>query len=117
MAHLSPSCPIIQAKFHKLVNMAPGDIRSWANDPRSRCASFPATRRRLPALATLKAKRGPWSESDCRYAKRVVSFNARHIGQMKRFGCTMRETVALRNWGHMPRCPMPPKGCTPRKRK
>lgn len=108
------SCPAVRAKFHRLVNMTPAQIRDWAKDPRSRCASFEQTRRRLPALAALKAKAGEWTDADCRYAQRVNSFNSRHIGQMRRFGCTVRETVALRNWGHMPRCPMPPAGCATR---
>ena len=109
------ACPADQAKFHKLVNMSPAAIRAWAKDPRAKCASFEQTRRRLPALANLKAKsRGAWTEADCKYARRVNSFNTRHLGQMKRFGCTLRETVALRNWGHMPRCPMPTQGCSAR---
>ena len=109
------ACPADQAKFHRLVNMGPGEIRRWAKDPRAKCASFEQTRKRLPALADLKAKpRDQWTETDCRYARRVNSFNTRHLGQMKRFGCTMRETVALRNWGHMPKCPMPTAGCSTR---
>jgi hypothetical protein len=108
-------CPLDMRKFHRLANMSAGEIRAWARDPRAKCASFEQTRKRLPALASLKAKpRGSWTEADCKYARRVNSFNARHIGQMKRFGCTVRETVALRNWGHMPRCPMPPQGCATR---
>lgn len=106
------ACPTIAAKFHRLVNMTPASIKAWAKDPRAKCASFEQTRRRLPALADLKAKaRDKWTPIDCKYAQRVVSFNSRHLGQMRRFGCTVRETVALRNWGHMPKCPMPPKGC------
>jgi hypothetical protein len=109
------ACPVIQNRFHQLVNMTAGEIRSWARDSRAKCASFPETRARLPMLANLKAKsRDRWDSGDCQYAQRVISFNSRHIGQMKRFGCTMRETVALRNWGHMPKCPMPPKGCSTR---
>lgn len=109
------ACILDMVNFHRLVNMSPREIRSWARDPRAKCASFEQTRRRLPALARLKEKhRASWTEKDCQYARRVNSFNARHIGQMKRFGCTVRETVALRNWGHMPRCPMPPKGCSTR---
>lgn len=110
------ACPTVQRDFHRLVNMGAAEIRSWAKDPRAKCASFPETRARLPMLASLKAKKGAWTQRDCQYAQRVISFNSRHIGQMARFGCTVRETVALRNWGHMPKCPMPPKGCTPRKR-
>lgn len=102
-------CPAIRAKFHKLVNMTPREILAWYKDPRSRLASFPETRRRLPKLAALKAKKGEWSSTDCTYGQRVNSFNARHRGQMKRFGCTVGETVALRNWGHDPGCPLPPK--------
>jgi hypothetical protein len=105
------SCPADKAKFHRLVNMTPAAIRAWAKDPRAKCASFESTRQRLPKLAALKSKRGEWSEADCKYARRVNSFNSRHLGQMKRFGCTVRETVALRNWGHMPKCPMPPHDC------
>ncbi len=109
------TCPITQNRFHQLVNMKAPEIRSWAKDPRSKCASFPETRARLPMLADLKAKgRRKWNQNDCAYAERVISFNTRHLGQMKRFGCTLRETVALRNWGHMPKCPMPPFGCSVR---
>lgn len=108
------SCPATKRDFHRLVNMTPSAIRAWAKDPRAKCASFEQTRRRLPALANLKAKKGDWTEADCRYAKRVVSFNSRHLGQMKRFGCTLRETVALKNWGHSPRCKLP-KACSPRR--
>ena len=110
------ACPTVQRDFHRLVNMGAAEIRAWAKDPRAKCASFPETRARLPMLAALKAKKSEWTQRDCQYGLRVISFNSRHIGQMKRFGCTVRETVALRNWGHMPKCPMPPKGCTPRKR-
>lgn len=109
---MASSCPAVHAKFHKLVNMSSAQIRAWARDPRAKCASFEQTRKRLPALADLKAKRGPWADADCKYANRVINFNTRHRGQMKRFGCTVRETVALRNWGHMPKCPMPPANCS-----
>jgi hypothetical protein len=108
------ACPVDQRKFHRLVNMSSGEIRAWSRDPRSRCASFEQTRKRLPALAALKAKKADWTEADCRYARRVNSFNARHLGQMKRFGCTLRETVALMNWGHKPKCRLPPEGCSTR---
>lgn len=111
---MAKSCADVRKLFHKLVNMTPGKILAWKKDPRSKCASFEATRRRLPHLAKLKAKKGEWDGADCNYARRVNSFNTRHLGQMKRFGCTVRETVALRNWGHMPKCPMPPKGCSKR---
>ena len=104
-------CPADARLFHRLVNMSPKEIASWAKDPRARCASFESTRRRLPHLAKLKGKKEVWDRSDCNYARRVNSFNSRHLGQMKRFGCTLRETVALRNWGHMPKCPMPPMNC------
>jgi hypothetical protein len=108
-------CPADLKVFRKLVNMSPESIRSWAKDPRARCASFEQTRKRLPALASLRAKSpGSWNESDCRYARRVNSFNSRHLGQMKQFGCTLRETVALMNWGHRPKCPMPPMDCAKR---
>jgi hypothetical protein len=110
------ACPVIQRKFHRLVNMTPREIVAWSKDPRAKCASFPETRARLPALAKLKAKTGEWTDADCKYGQRVVSFNSRHLGQMKRFGCTFRETAALMNWAHRPNCPMPPKDCTPRKR-
>ena len=108
-------CPADLSVFRRLVNMSPESIRSWAKDPRARCASFESTRRRLPALANLRAKNpASWTETDCKYARRVNNFNTRHLGQMKRFGCTLRETVALRNWGHMPKCPMPTAGCSTR---
>lgn len=116
-------CPVDQSIFHRLVNMSPAAIRAWARDPRAKCASFEQTRKRLPTLAKLKAKaKDRWTEADCKYARRVNGFNSRHLGQMKRFGCTVRETVALRNWGHAPRCALPktcaarpPAGKAPRK--
>lgn len=108
-------CPVDARVFHRLVNMAPREIASWAKDPRARCASFEQTRRRLPQLAKLKGKRiDSWAAADCQYAKRVNSFNTRHLGQMKQFGCTLRQTVALMNWGHKPKCPMPKAGCSTR---
>jgi hypothetical protein len=110
------ACPVVQRKFHRLVNMTPREILAWSKDPRSKCASYDSTRARLPALAKLKGKAGEWTESDCKYAQRVVSFNSRHLGQMKRFGCTERETAALLNWAHRPKCPMPSTSCKPRKR-
>lgn len=92
--------------------MSPKSIRAWAKDPRAKCASFEQTRKRLPALASLREKPvARWTEADCKYARRVNSFNTRHLGQMKRFGCTLRQTVALLNWGHRPKCPMPPMDC------
>jgi hypothetical protein len=93
-----------QQRFHSLVNMSPSAIRKWANDPRARCASFQATRDRLPALAKLKAKpRSRWTRADYAYAKRVISFNARFLGMVKQHGCTTKMTVALMNWGHKPK--------------
>ena len=109
------ACPIIQRRFHELVNMSPSSIRAWAKDSRSKCASFEQTRKRMPALASLKAKsRSDWNDADCKYAQRVVSFNSRHLGQMKRFGCTPRATAALMNWGHRPKCPLPSSSCSTR---
>jgi hypothetical protein len=108
-------CPADLTKFRKLVNMSPKSIRSWARDPRARCASFESTRQRLPALANLREKPvNRWTEKDCTYARRVNSFNTRHLGQMRQFGCTLRQTVALLNWGHKPKCPMPPPDCAKR---
>lgn len=105
------ACPDVQAAFRRAVNMSPDAIRAWARDPRARLASYESTRRRLPGLADLRAKpASSWTGADCSRAQRVVSFVARHTGQMARFGCTPRETVALRNWGHAPRCPLPPRG-------
>ena len=50
------ACPTVQRDFHRLVNMGAAEIRSWAKDPRAKCASFPETRARLPMLASLKAQ-------------------------------------------------------------
>lgn len=110
------ACPAVKRRFHQLVNMSPDAIRRWSKDPRAKCASYPETRARLPMLAKLKAKAGEWNEADCKYAQRVVSFNSRHIGQMKRFGCTVRADRALKNWGHDTGCPDTNETCTPRKR-
>ena len=97
-------CPASR-RFAELVNMTPVEIRAWARDPRSREYSLPATRARLPKLAQLRAKPvAAWSSRDCAFAARVVSFNARMIGAMRRDGCTRGYAVSLRNWGHAPRC-------------
>lgn len=100
------TCPY-EARFRELVNMSPAQIRAWAKDPRAKAFSYASTRARLPALAALKAKKGAWSASDCAFAKRVVSFNARMSGALRRDGCTQGYAVSLRNWGHAP------KGCKP----
>ena len=108
-------CPVDMRKFHRLANMSPKEIRAWARDPRAKCASFPSTRARLPALADLKAKnRDSWTEKDCTYARRVNSFNARMQGMIDKWGCKPRALLSLRNWGAMPKCPMPPKDCVQR---
>lgn len=102
------SCPRTRRDFHASVNMSPAEIRAWAKDPRSREASWESTRRRLPQLAVLKAKQGAWSESDCRYAQRVLNFNGRMGGMVRKWGCTLKLVVALRNWGRQPPgCPEP----------
>jgi hypothetical protein len=97
-------------EFHRLVNMSPAAIRAWASDPRAKCASFESTRRRLPALASLKAKPvASWSKRDLAFAQRVISFNSRMDGMRKQHGCTTKINVALRNWGRAaPGCPRVP---------
>jgi hypothetical protein len=93
-------CPRVATRFHKLVNMTPAKIRAWHANPRSQLASFPETRRRLPALAKLVAKpTTTWTAADCAFAKRVVSFNARMDGMRRKYGCTTKIDVSLRNWG------------------
>ena len=100
------SCPYTRV-FKRLVNMTPAQIRAWAKDPRAKLASFEATRRRLPALAALRAKApSTWTAKDCAFAKRVVSFNSRMDGMRKEHGCTVKINVALRNWGRAA-CPTP----------
>jgi len=84
--------------------MTPAAIRAWAADPRAKCYSFEATRRRLPALAKLRAKPAvQWTAQDCAFAKRVVAFNKRMHGGLLRDGCTDGYVISLRNWGHQPR--------------
>lgn len=100
------ACP--KAAFHRSVNMTPTEIRAWAKSPKSKRASFASTRARLPALAKLKAKRGAWTEADCRFAARVISFNARMSGMVRKWGCTEKAVISLRNWGRrVPGCPVP----------
>jgi len=102
----------VQRQFFKLVNMSPKAIRAWAKDGRSKCASFASTRARLPKLAALKSKpRSRWTAADFTYAARVVSFNSRMKGVVKKHGCTTRAVTSLLNWGHKAACPMPPKTC------
>lgn len=94
------ACPKTAAKFRQLVNMSPAAIRAWAKNPNNQIASYPETRRRLPALATLKAKAPTrWTDADCRFAQRVVNFNTRMDGMRRVYGCTPKIDVALRNWG------------------
>lgn len=99
------------AEFNRSVNMTPGEIRAWARDPRAREASFEATRRRLPALAALKAKPcAKWTERDRKYARRVLSFNTRMGGMVRKWGCSRKAVISLRNWGRQPpACPVPPR--------
>lgn len=114
----------VSSKFKRLVNMSPAEIREWAKDPRSKCASFQATRDRLTkrqvwkgklrlSLAELAGKPvSTWTDSDCEYAGRVVNFNTRHLGALKDHGCTYKEIIALLNWGHRPKsCAIPTKVC------
>lgn len=117
----------VQDKFFEQVNMTPESIRRWSKDPRAVCASFKETVARLTkpqmwkgkmrrSLASLKSlDKRKWTLNDCEYAERVNSFNSRHIGALKQHGCTVPEVVALRNWGHNPRCPEPPMSCKPKK--
>lgn len=101
------SCPHAK-RFRALVNMSPAAIRAWAKDPRARCYSNEATRRRLSALAKLRAKKPEsWTAKDCAFAARVVSFNSRMKGALARDGCKPGYTISLRNWGHSPRCSVP----------
>lgn len=95
--------------FNRSVNMTPGEIRAWARDSRALEASWSSTRRRLPALAALKAKAcSTWTAGDARYARRVLNFNSRMGGMAKKWGCTRKLVVALRNWGHQPpQCAVP----------
>lgn len=99
--------------FRRLVNMSPDAIRQWAKDPRAKCASFESTRRRLPALATLKAKPvHAWTPTDCQFAQRVVAFNTRMDGARNTHGCTAKINVSLKNWGRAaPGCPRVPADC------
>lgn len=106
------SCPASTlATFKRLTNMTPAQIRAWAKRPASRRASFKATRRRLPALAALKAKvgrNGVLTARECAFMGRVNNFNTRMSGMRRKWGCTDKLVVALRNWGHHPRgCPVP----------
>lgn len=110
------ACPAVQSAFRKSVNMSPAAIRKWAKDPRAKCASFESTRKRLPALAKLKAKKaGSWTNADCKYAQRVVNFNTRMQGNVNTHGCRVRNVTSLLNWGRKPpRCKLPPQGCSTR---
>jgi hypothetical protein len=105
------ACPHAKT-FRRSVNMTPAQIRAWVKDPRAREASWRSTRARLPALAALRAKPADrWSDRDCRFAARVVNFNARMSGMVKKWGCTRKAVISLRNWGRQPPgCPVPPPG-------
>ena len=106
------SCPAIRKKFNRSVNMSAASIRKWMKDPRAKCASFESTRRRLPALAKLKAKKTGWTQKDCKYAQRVINFNTRMQGNVDTHGCRVRNVTSLLNWGRKPPgCAPPPKDC------
>jgi hypothetical protein len=93
----------VSRAFRASVNMTPDEIRAWARDPRSKRYSFEATRRRLPALAALREKpEEDWTARDVSFAKRVLSFNARMEGALRRDGCRQGYAVSLRNWGRRP---------------
>ena len=95
-------------RFKKSVNMSPASMRAWAKDPRARLASFGSTRARLPRVAALKSKPcGKWTAADEKLAARVISFNARMSGVVKKHGCTTKAVISLRNWGRSTRCPLP----------
>lgn len=101
-------------KFKKLVNMSPAEIRKWHKDPRAKCYSEAATRKRLPRIAKLKAKpTSKWTANDCKFAGRVVNFNSRMDGARKKNGCTPGYAISLRNWGRKV-CKVP-KTCKPKK--
>ena len=111
-------CSDTRRAFHESVNMSPDEIRRWARDPRALCYSFEATRRRLPALAALKGKRGEWTAQDCAYARRVLAFNRRMEGGMRRDGCTDGYVISLRNWGRQPKaCPLLERPTCPRRQR
>jgi hypothetical protein len=104
------ACPVLQREFNRSVNMTAAQIRAWIKDPRAKEASFSATLRRLPHLAKLKAKRSAWNKSDCNYAQRVVNFNTRMSGMVKKWGCKRKAVISLRNWGRQPpKCGIPEK--------
>jgi hypothetical protein len=113
------TCRRLAKDFHRVVNMTPAQIRSWAKDPRSSCFSQSDTRSRLPALASLKAKpTSAWSSDDCRFASRVVSFNRRMQGALDRDGCRDGYVISLRNWGRQPpRCAVPKSPKCPRRQR
>ena len=97
--------------------MTPDAIREWARDPRAKCASFASTRKRLPALARLRANPGRivTDKAACEYAQRVVDFNTRMQGNVDTHGCRVRNVTSLLNWGRKPpRCKLPPVGCSTR---
>lgn len=98
-------------RLKKSVNMSPDAIRAWAKDPRAKEASWSETRRRLPALARLKAKPcNQWTAADERFAGRVLSFNARMEGMVNVHGCTRKALISLRNWGRqVSKCAIPPR--------
>lgn len=106
---MKPTNATIARRFNTSVNMTPAAIRAWAKSPQAKCASFASTRARLPALAELKAKpASKWTAKDVAFAKRVLSFNARMSGVVKKHGCTPKAVVSLRNWGRkVPGCRAP----------
>lgn len=102
-------CPHAR-RFRQLVNMSPAEIRAWSKDPRAELFSYESTRKRLPALAKLKGKSPKqWTARDCTFAARVVSFNARMSGALRRDGCTAGYAISLRNWGMAPNSCLPPR--------
>lgn len=98
------------ADFKNNVNMSAPQIESWMKDPRAKEASYDKTRRELKLIAEMKrTPKSEWTPAMWKKAKRLNAFVARHRAQGKqqasggkRFHCTRKRVIALRNWGHQP---------------
>jgi hypothetical protein len=96
--------------FHEVVNMAPGELRSWLATRESRGVGFTrpgeaesvghASGQRI--LDILGKPRDSLDEADYAHMRKVIGFVRRHRAQEPANRVTSRWRYSLMNWGHDP---------------
>jgi hypothetical protein len=101
---------LIYDRFYKVVNMGPGELRSWLATGESRGVGFKrpgsgesvghASGRRIVEL--LGKGRDSLGEDDYAHMRKVIGFVRRHRAQEPANMVTSRWRYSLMNWGHDP---------------